>query len=508
MNRVRGRTATIVAGACLAAMLVVVPSAQAAVTSSSITTPKNNLYFLYNSTTPNTFAISGTTNGTTGDHVDVNCYAGDKITPVATNVAVNANGSFSVPAAPAAQANTYRLCQLHAVPHGTTPNPLTPYAGPRLLVGQTETYNVSGGVNNGKLYDYYLYFQQPQGGLDYDSVGGCGIDDGYLLDNNSLSTVTWYCNAWLNDSDQQAAPTRSQLQVDGVNAYPPAEAYYINAAATAGFPKLSRSYNQNAKTGNSVIHETEAFVKCKTQTYPPTNVTCPSFALTGITDTRTLVQDHGGRVGWITDVFKNTTGKTHKVDLLWQNDQHFYSGTGDAGQVEYEFPGQSSYSTHLVGDLVNLPHRAGKILVRYHSAADGDPAHGRGAIVYDRPATVAKFMNLSTSHSDFTLHQVVTVPAHGSTRLRFAYIADFQQATVNALAKQAATIFKGCTVPNVVGKTLAAAKRATRRAHCAVGRIRHAASETIAAGIVVTEHPAAGTHVDYGTKVALVVSSG
>jgi hypothetical protein len=378
-----------------------------------------------------------------------------------------------------------------------------------LLVGQTETYTVSGGANNGKLYDYYLYFQQLAGGMDYDSVGGCGIDDGYLLDNNSLSAVTWWCNAWLNKSDQQAAPTRSGIQVDGVNAYSPAEAYYVNSAAIAGFPKLSRSYSQNAKTGNSLIHETDPFVKCKTQTYPPTNVTCSSFASTGITDTRTLVQDNGGRVAWITDVFKNTTGKAHKVDLLWQNDQHFYGGNvGNASEVEYEFPGQSGYSTHLVGDLVNLPHRAGKILVRYHGAADGDPAHGRGAIVYDSPATMAKFMNLSTSQSDFTLRQVVTVPAHGTARLRFAYIADFQQSAVNALAKQAATIFKGCKVPNVVGKSLAAAKRAIKRAHCTVGRIRHAASGTIAAGVVMAEHPAAGTHVDYGTKVALIVSSG
>ena len=109
MSSVRGKTASISAAACLVAVLVAVPSAQAAVTSSSITTPKNNVYFLYNYNTPNTFAISGTTNGTTGDYVDINCYAGDKTTPVATNVAVNNDGSFSVPAAPAKQAAEPRV---------------------------------------------------------------------------------------------------------------------------------------------------------------------------------------------------------------------------------------------------------------------------------------------------------------------------------------------------------------------------------------------------------------
>src|SRR5436190_16354039 len=102
---------------CLAAMLVVVPSAQAAVTSSSITAPTNNRYFLYDYNKQNTFAISGTTNGTTGDNVDINCYAGDKTMSVATNVAVNANGTFSVAAAAAKQANLYRVCQLRAIPH-------------------------------------------------------------------------------------------------------------------------------------------------------------------------------------------------------------------------------------------------------------------------------------------------------------------------------------------------------------------------------------------------------
>jgi hypothetical protein len=492
-------------------MLVAVPSAQAAVTSSTVTTPKNNTHFLYNYTTPNTFAISGTTNGTTGDHVDVNCYAGDDVTTLASNVAVNSDGSFSVPAAPAAQANMYRVCQLRAVPHGTTPDPLTPFAGPHLYVGKRETYTVSGGPNNGKKYDFYFYLQQPQGGLDYDSLGGCGIDDGYLLDSHdSLSTVTWYCNAWLHSADEDANPTRSQIEVDGGNAYTTADAKEINAAATSGFPKLSYSYSQNAKTGDSVIHESETFVKCENATYPPTNATCPKFVSTGIADARTFEQDHGGKVAWITDVFKNSTGKAHKVDLLWQNDQHFYgSGTsGSASQVDYRFPGQSGYHTHVVGDSVSLPSKPGTILVRYAGAADGDTKYGRGAIVYSQAATAAKFMYLSGSQSDFTLHQTIKVPAHGSMTLRWAYIADFKQAAVDTLAKTAARMFKGCTVPNVVGKSLTTAKTRIKKAHCAVGTIKYAASSTIAKGVVVAENPAAGSHVDYGTKVALLVSKG
>jgi hypothetical protein len=64
-------------------------TAGAAITASTITTPKDQSYFVYNDDSPNTFAISGkTTGGTTGDHVDIKCYYGTKTSAVATNVAV------------------------------------------------------------------------------------------------------------------------------------------------------------------------------------------------------------------------------------------------------------------------------------------------------------------------------------------------------------------------------------------------------------------------------------
>ncbi len=416
MGVVGGKTATIIASVCLAAMLVVVPSAQAAVTQTQITVPAGVQYLLYNSDTPNTISIAGTSNGTTGDDVDIVCYAGDKSGILASNVAVAGDGSFSVPAAGLKPALLYRVCNLRAVPAGTTPSDLTPYQGPRLLVGETQRDLVSSGPNNGKLYDYYLYFQGLDGGDDYTALGDCGLDDGYLLDStDSLTTLTWYCNAFLGDADAAANPTRSEIQVDGVNAYTPRTAEEINPAATSGFPAVSSySYSRDTTTGNGVIHETDPIVKCPSATYPATNVTCPSFLSAHVTDTRTITQTEGGHVVWITDVFKSTDGKKHRLDLLWQNDQHFFGNSGNADQVEYEFPGQSSYSTHSVGSVVNLPNRPGTIFVRYHGAMSGDTTHGRGAIVYDRAATAAKFMNVTTSQSDFTLHQHSPLRLHRS----------------------------------------------------------------------------------------------
>jgi hypothetical protein len=64
-----------------------------------------------------------------------------------------------------------------------------------------------------------------------------------------------------------------------------------------------------------------------------------------------------------------------------------------------------------------------------------------------------------------------------------------------------------CKVPKVVGKRLAAAKRAITRARCRVGRIRRARSRK-ARGMVVKQTPRAGVRRPRGTRVHLVVSRG
>ena len=221
-----------------------------------------------------------------------------------------------------------------------------------------------------------------------------------------------------------------------------------------------------------------------------------------------------------------------------------------------------------------------------HGAADGDAATGQGAIVYDRPATAAKFTFLQTFASKFTLHQAGSVPAGGSTRFRFAYVQDYTAASVASLAKTARTAFlntvaiaksgkgtgkitssprgiscgktcshgfgyetpvalkakptkgslfvrwsgdcKGtrkctikptdnvkvgatfalrpCVVPNVIGKSLPAAKRAIRSRFCSVGAVKQEAS-TLPAGRVISQTPTRGRHLRQHAKVSLVVSA-
>jgi hypothetical protein len=64
-----------------------------------------------------------------------------------------------------------------------------------------------------------------------------------------------------------------------------------------------------------------------------------------------------------------------------------------------------------------------------------------------------------------------------------------------------------CRVPKVVGKPLAAAKKAIGRAGCAVGRVTTKRS-SVTKGRVIAQAPRAGKSVPLKTKVSLVVSRG
>ena len=504
------RLKAILGGACLVAVLVVTPSAHAAVTASSITTPADPSFFVNDSlAASNTFAISGTTTGgTTGDHVDIRCFFDGTFTTVASNVAVGSDGSFSVPDADVAAINGL-TCRLRAVPSGTSPVDLTPFAGPQLGISQRLQYTVGGnGPNAGTIDDYYFYDQQLTASTGYYSLGDCGLVLGYLYDTTgAITTDTWDCNDYLwytNGAD------RSELQVDGANAFSPAAVNYANLRGAGGFPALSYTYTVDPHTGNLEVHETDPLVKCTDPTFPPTQQTCPTLVSTGVTDHRTITTDHDGHLIWITDAFTSTDGQSHSLDLEWENDNQFHAyGNGDSTQLEYEFPGASGYSTHTQGDTVSLPNTPGTIFVRMHGAADGDMSTGQGAIVYDRPLSQAIFYRVSTPDWEgVLLHQTATVPAGSSMQIRFAYVEDYQSANVASLADLAAKTFKGCTVPKLKGKKLAAAKTAITNAGCTVGKVTKARSAKVKKGRVISSKPKAGKHLDYLAKVGLKVSKG
>jgi hypothetical protein len=441
LARIRLAATAALAGAFVLGGLAASPAARAAITATQITTPSNPSFFVADEdASSQTFAISGTaTGGTTGDLVDVNCYFAGTHVAVKKNVVVGADGGFSVPAA--SLDNPVGLtCHLLAVPAGTNPSDVTPFSGPVIGVGERESNKVAGGANDGKVFGYVIDAQQQTGAFDYASLGECGLSDGYLYDPTFRNTtITFNCNGALFDKDSPT-PAHSELVVDGANSYTPGTAAAINPGAT-GLPALTDTYTLDKATGNIVIDETDPIVKCTGATYPPTATSCSTFASTGVTDHRRIAQDHDGHMSWITDTFTSTDGKSHSLDLLWDDSQRFWGPSGSSTQVEYRFPGQDSFATHPAGYAYAPPAAAGAILIRMHGAADSGTSTGQGAIVYDRPVTEAKFTAVSTFASEMTLHQAGTVPAGGSTRFRFAYVQDYQSSLVAARVDAAGTAF-------------------------------------------------------------------
>jgi beta-lactam-binding protein with PASTA domain len=65
-----------------------------------------------------------------------------------------------------------------------------------------------------------------------------------------------------------------------------------------------------------------------------------------------------------------------------------------------------------------------------------------------------------------------------------------------------------CTVPNVVGKRLAAAKQSVARSHCRTGKVGHARSRGSRKGVVVSQSRRPGRVLPAGSKIDLVVGRG
>ena len=65
-----------------------------------------------------------------------------------------------------------------------------------------------------------------------------------------------------------------------------------------------------------------------------------------------------------------------------------------------------------------------------------------------------------------------------------------------------------CKVPNVVGKSLDAAKAALKKAHCRTGNVSYASSKKVKKGYVISQSRRVGAVYKINTAINLVVSKG
>ncbi len=152
---------------------------------------------------------------------------------------------------------------------------------------------------------------------------------------------------------------------------------------------------------------------------------------------------------------------------------------------------------------------------RMHSLTVTDIGTGAGS-VSSSPAGIDCGATCAASFADATQITLTATPAAGSTFAGWSgggcSGTSTCKVTLTGDTQVAATFAHKppvvCIVPNVKNKTLGAARTAIAKAHCAVGKIKHAASKKVAKGKVISQSPAAGKHETQGSKVNLVVSRG
>lgn len=437
----------------LVAGLAGAASAQATVTSSSITTPADPFFGFDQGQTQNV-TISGASDGTMGDEVDIDCYSDNGSTgttlgsTVASAVPVQADGSFTTTVLLSAlEQGEYQLCRLRAVPAGTTPTSgLASYAGPRVAVGYLDPT-----MSSGALVDFYAYAPQLTATDDYDSLGSCGLDDSYQFDPSvfgQFDSYGFYCNDFV-EAQAASDPTRSGIEVDGHDAYPPAGLYYDafseSTNGIVGFPSLTLSFTQDSADGDLSYTEQEPIDFCSGNLFPVTTGNCTALVASGVQLTRTVTQTDDGHIVYIEDAYSSTDGASHSLSLLLENDQIFANEGFGGDQVSYEFPGQSSFATHVAGDSVSVPSTApASILIENNTVPDGGTSGARGAITYAQAPSGPFAFTAAAGYGDavFDAPEAVTVPASGSVDIGYAYSTEFTLAAVTRDAQVAQDHFQ------------------------------------------------------------------
>jgi hypothetical protein len=439
--------------------------AQASVTSSTITswvstepnTPANNQYLLYRDNAPvPTLTVSGRATASASDSVNINCSYGSSPSVVRLATAVPVNGGTFTASGINFKSLVGHACQLRAVDFNDATK--TTASGPEIAVSEAESLAVAGGPPNaGAPYDFYLNSTTLTGTVAWSAPGtpsptaisplACGGPNISLIDSSlNVGTPAVDCAGALMSDDLGAWGGRSEVQIDGHNAYDAAAAQALFAGAhpsqnLAGFPSLATAVQWDPSSGLVSSTSTESWAACTGHdTEVPTFATCPSFTPTGVQLRRVVTTSDGGRVVTMSDTWSTTDNAPHTLDLLYDDT----IGTKNTVPRGYEFPGENGFTTHVGGDSVSGASAAPASILAHTdlTAPDGDPTAAFAALTFSRPPAGFRFVNSGVTPAppspapsyELEEHQVLQIPAGGSTTLRYVYSAAGSAADVSALA--------------------------------------------------------------------------
>lgn len=384
---VRGRALTFV---CVLALgLAGADGAQAAITSSRITSPSSPAYLLYDATKGiQHFTVKGEATGS--GEVEVKCYTpsgevdelAEEVKPVAGKFSVEVPTS-ELPEEP---------CVMRAVPEGDlTPLPIgaaTPFQGTLVAPSQ---WSVQEDLTTKAVFNYDLEGRTTSSLLSIVSAGACGLSESQLFVEPLLtpSAELFNCNGVLPVGfDPSFALGRSAIQVDTHNAYDVYAAHRVYETLSTkptGSPSLSVTMHLDESSGLVTIHETDPIVRCSGSevAFPETTASCTSFVSAGVKLERTWQSASDGNVLDMTDAWTSTDGASHELSAFYEQEMH-QSAPGGA----YLFGGTTGFASFGKGQRVTLPGGGGRILYKEKGDVSeaAEPHHPTAAIAYEAPS--------------------------------------------------------------------------------------------------------------------------
>jgi hypothetical protein len=422
------------AGFAACAALFGAAPAMATVTHTQITSPGDPYYSIADEANATEIrTVTGTSDGTTGDVVDLRCYSnGNDWSPSpGQDIPVQADGSFSGDVNLRDISNNGVGCILRAVPDNTTPGKTSPFAGPRMLItywkapAQYGSYPVHGGGTvtpryysefDGLTATSYIYDVSSDGLYWFSPTNPTNLTNNGQWNNSAPVYYGAALYRYNQDSDA------SSIQVDGKNAYTVAGLPYADydgggpegLTYPQGVSSPQASISQGSD-GMITINESQPLYFCQNNTFPPSTANCATVSTTGVRLDRVLQSSDGGKTFTITDNFVATDGAQHAVGTSYYNEA--YSNNSDS-YWQFRMPGETTGSAHNWSDAFTW------------QSADASSV-GSGALTELQKPDSSTWDSHERWYQNYS---AVAVPAGGSSALSHVYQVAFNRADLERAA--------------------------------------------------------------------------
>lgn len=422
--------------AALAALcLLPAATADAAITTTNVTSPADlTRYSDELGTVGDEITVSGTTDGTTGDQVDIQCRqldgaGSERQSLLLGSVAVAADGSFSGKIQDGT--GQFGPCRIRATPTGMWIADYAPFTGPRVMAEERRLFRFA----DTRQFDFYETFTGTEAVNDFYSVASCGPCDHALIDLGSatedpvVGDVLWFGGPAFY---RGIAGGRTPLLVDGHLAFFATDTNVDPFRTLTPFPLLTSSVTRTDGGGGRIV-DVEEPVRCQSDTITATSE-CTSTASLGIRMTRTITQDTAGTLVRVSDTYTSTDGAAHELDAIVNLDLE------SAETPAYAFPytGSAAFAPRAAADALPGPSSAAAlpvtVLVRdKNGSADDTLAAPRGSLTFGSGFTGGTFRSRSSPQPRFS----GTVPATGSITFEIVQTIARTDAAAAALGARA-----------------------------------------------------------------------